>query len=98
MKWTMEDFNRFFQCIKPRVLRWIRRETQNTLQTVPATIITSDATSPTVRLFTGETDGSEDFAVSNPYSFALTAGQVVRLFYWETLTNAFVGLPNEVVS
>ena len=61
------------------------------VQVATAVVISLDVDDvPTVRLLSSPSDGSEDFVAENNSGQSLSINDTVRLFYWDTLTNAYV--------
>jgi len=85
------DGNDFLDLISNFIDKIFKKKMSSVIQVATATVISMNDTIPTVRLLSSPNDGSEDFTVENESGKTLVANDIVRLFYWGTLSNAYVG-------
>ena len=67
----------------------------NILKTALAVVIdASDSITPTIRLLSSPSDGSQDFEILNMSGELLTDGDAVWVNYWDGFTNAYISVKN----
>lgn len=97
MTFTSQDVKDLVESLIPLIRKIANEETKSCIKPMLAQVISADTSPPTVRILSGADDGSDDITAENKYGFSLYAGQYVWLFYWDNLTNAFIGFPNDEV-
>ena len=85
------DGNDFLDSISKFIDKIFKKKMSSVLQVATATVISVDGGGvPTVRLLSSPSDGAEDFTVENESGKTLMANDMVRLYYWGTLSTAYV--------
>ena len=85
------DGNDFLDSILKFTDKIFKKRMSSVLQVATATVISINGDGvPTVRLLSSPSDGSEDFTAENESGKTLLANDMVRLYYWGTLSTAYV--------
>lgn len=99
MNFTNDNIKELVQSIIPFIGKIAKKQTSDCLKVQKAIIVSSTPNNHCIVRLPNAEDDSGDFDVLNKYRFDVKAGDYVDLYYYDTLTNAYIGsIDNQVIS